>query len=84
MVDREGRLCYDKEIIIVLVTLLLIFFVSISLQCFTRNIQDTSTKLSSKICRLPEQIKFEYYNSNSGRCNSAKMSSFFFIPSRNG
>ena len=32
---------------------------------FTRNIQDTSTKLSGIICRPPEQIKFEYHDSNS-------------------
>ena len=41
------------------------FFVLHNHIFFTRNIQYTSTKLSGIICRLPQQIKFEYYNSNS-------------------
>ena len=34
-------------------------------QFFTRNIQDASTKLSGIICRPPQQIKFDYHDSNS-------------------
>ena len=45
--------------------LLLVFFVSLILQFFTRNILDTPTKLSGMICRPPEQIKFDYHDSNS-------------------
>ena len=41
------------------------FLLSISPQFFTRNIQDTSTKLSGIICTPPEQIKFEYHDSHS-------------------
>ena len=41
------------------------FFLSVTPQFFTRNIQDTSTKLSRIICRPPEKIKFEYHDSNS-------------------
>ena len=40
-------------------------FLSISSKFFTRNIQDTSTKLSGIICKPHEQIKFEYHNSYS-------------------
>ena len=40
-------------------------FMSITPHFFTRNIQDTSTKLSGIICGPPEQIKFEYHDSNS-------------------
>ena len=56
------RYCFQLRLYIVL------FFcvcVSISPQFFTRNIQDTSTKLSGIICRPPQQIKFDYHNSNS-------------------
>ena len=40
-------------------------FQSLTPHFFTINIQDTSTKLSGIICRPPEQIKFEYHDSNS-------------------
>ena len=45
--------------------LYVVSFLSLIAQFFTRNIQDTSTKLSCIICRPPEQIKFEYHDSNS-------------------
>ena len=41
------------------------FFVSVMSQFFTKYIQDTSTKLSGIICRPPQQIKFDYHDSNS-------------------
>ena len=40
-------------------------FLSLIPHIFIRNIQDISTKLSGIICRPPEQIKFEYHDSNS-------------------
>ena len=45
--------------------LYVVSFLSKKPQFFTRNIQDTSAKLSGIICRPPEQIKFEYHDSNS-------------------
>ena len=62
--DRDGRLCYDYKIFIVLVISLVIYFVY-NTTVFTRNIQDTFTKLSGIICRPPKQIKFEYHDSSS-------------------
>ena len=41
------------------------FFVSNTTVFLQEIIQDTSTKLSGIICRPPEQIKFEYHDSNS-------------------
>ena len=59
-----GKKKISVGIVFSCVCMLLIFCFSIP-HFFTRNIQYTSTKLSGIICRLPQQIKFEYYNSNS-------------------
>ena len=53
-----GRYCVQ-------LCLYVVSFLSLIAQFFTRNIQDTSTKLSGIICSPPEQIKFEYYDSDS-------------------
>ena len=46
--------------------LFLFFCVSVIPQCFTRNIQYTSTKLAGiLICRPPEHIKLDFHDSNS-------------------
>ena len=62
-----GKLRFSVGTVFSCVCMLLlgVFLVSISHQFFTRNIQDTSTKLSGIIYRPPEQIKFKYYDSNS-------------------
>ena len=63
----SGKLRFSIGIVFscVCMLLLFLFFVSEIPQFFTRNIQDTSTKLSGIICRPPEQIKFDYHDSNS-------------------
>ena len=60
-----GKLRFSEGIVFSCVCCCFCFFVSVTPQFFTRNIQDSSTKLSGIICRPPEQIKFDYHDSNS-------------------
>ena len=63
-IDISGRCNSAKMSIFQLRLDVGVYFVHIT-TFFTRNIQDTSNKLAGIICRPPEQIKFEYHDSNS-------------------